>query len=97
MAETARSTRGNFILTAQVGLNGGKTSPQRLNLFCRFMRDPAIHADDIAPGQDQRHTLTQPGITTRHDGDLTRKVKGVQYHMHLCMLIYASNNAVAQA
>nr|MDQ6120337.1 hypothetical protein [Klebsiella pneumoniae subsp. pneumoniae] len=49
-----------------------------------------VDADDIAPGlrQAQRHSLSQAGIATGHDGDLTRQVEGVQYHIHLCQLIY---------
>jgi hypothetical protein len=80
---------------AEIRLNGGKAAAQRLNLFGRLW-DLTIDADDIAPGlrQAQRHSLAQAGIATGHDGDLTRQVEGVQYHMHLCMLIYAFNNAV---
>ena len=60
------------------------------------MWDLTIDADDIAAGlgKGQHHSLAQTGVTSRHDGDLTRQVEGVKYPMHLCMLIYAYNHAV---
>ncbi|QDI09091.1 hypothetical protein electrica_02992 [Klebsiella electrica] len=60
------------------------------------MWDLTIDADDIAAGLGKglRHSLAQTGVTSRHDGDLTRQVEGVKYPMHLCMLIYARNHAV---
>jgi hypothetical protein len=72
---------------AEIGLNGGKAAAQRLNLFGRFcgilrltptISHPACARPSVIPAQ--------AGITTGHDGDLTRQVEGVQYHMHLCML-----------
>ena len=80
----------HLILTAEIRLNGMKAATQRLNLCCRVMGNFTVDADDIAPGlrQAQRHSLSQSGIATGHDGDLTRQVEGVQYHIHLCQLIF---------
>jgi hypothetical protein len=91
-----RDDVGDSILAAEVSLNGGESTPERQDLFGRFMWDLAIDADDIAAGlgKGQGHSLAQPGVTSRHDGDLTRQVEGVKYHMHLCLLIYAFNHAV---
>ncbi len=80
----------HITLMAEIRLYGMKPTSQRLNLFGCIMGDLAVNADDIAPGQRQaqRHSLSQAGIATGHDGDLTRQVEGVQYHMHLCQLIF---------
>lgn len=81
---------GHIILLAEIRLNGMKAAAQRLNLRGRVVGNFAVDADDIASGlrQAQRHSLSQAGIATGHDGDLTRQVEGVQYHIHLCVLIF---------
>lgn len=80
----------HIILLAEIRLNGVKAAAQRQHLGGRIMGNFTVDADDIAPGlrQAQRHSLSQAGIATGHDGDLTRQVEGVQYHIHLCQLIY---------
>lgn len=48
-----------------------------------------VDADDIAPACAGPSVIpVEAGIATGHDGDLTRQVEGVQYHIHLCQLIY---------
>lgn len=66
----------HLILKAEIRLNGMKAATHRLNLCCRVMGNFTVDADDIAPGlrQAQRHSLSQSGIATGHDGDLTRQV-----------------------
>ena len=80
----------HIIILAEIRLNGVKAAAQRQHLGGRIMGNFTVDADDIAPGlrQAQRHSLSQAGIATGHDGDLTRQVEGVQYHIHLCQLIY---------
>ncbi len=68
----------HIILLAEIRLNGVKAAAQRQHLGGRIMGNFTVDADDIAPGlrQAQRHSLSQAGIATGHDGDLTRQVEG---------------------
>lgn len=79
----------HIILLAEIRLNGVKAAAQRQHRaavswgILRLMptiSHPACARPSVIP--------VQAGIATGHDGDLTRQVEGVQYHIHLCQLIY---------
>ncbi len=65
----------HIILLAEIRLNGVSGGPAPATWAGRIMGNFTVDADDIAPGlrQAQRHSLSQAGIATGHDGDLTRQ------------------------
>jgi len=66
--------RGQLLLVAQVGLNRVKSAGERLDAFCRFMRDFPVNTDNIAAcfRQPYCHSLAQTGIASGYKSHLIR-------------------------